>query len=606
MGAPRRFNLSLVWDAMGDFLKMDNLEAATTFPPELDVEWFGNKNGLGHLSTQAIEQYFYSSGRDAGLPGSELCDFHVFGEYVARKYANGSILQISPPSYIIPGKNVKFAHWNSRPTPLMAKMGKSVDYVIPGHDFSGIKEKFDCVFSFHQLQYVVDIIAFINGVAACLRPGGVFCCVVGDARFTFEQGRRPSEMEEAIAVHYGGPCGEKPALLTWLLTHSHMRHNSAERHWANEHGGDPDVDFHELISVWHAKNGFFEGRNWVFTSQTFRRFFDRLFRLGFINLKLLRCYNTQKNSNAFNAVFVKGGGGSLPVNLNLPEPCNGVMVGKDGMLFLAQGTNRLLDQYFALPEKVVEEARTICSVFWERKKFFSENGMDFLQLAIPEKNSVHCGKLAADFPESTPLYALVNSNMNDCPWYMDARTAVANNGGYQKQDTHLTTSAALAVVKEMLDRLNLAVDMRLEDLARIFRPGDLLYMLTGSNDYKVETELAASLSVAGKIMRPGLIDSYDPPKGHVGKIRKFQNPDAPINKRLLCFGNSFFGTGEFSSNLTWYFARLFRNFDFYWQPRINRETIFMDRPDIVICQTIERYMCAIPRLCAEEFRVCRH
>ncbi len=101
-------------------------------------------------------------------------------------------------------------------------------------------------------------------------------------------------------------------------------------------------------------------------------------------------------------------------------------------------------------------------------------------------------------------------------------------------------------------------------------------------------------------MTPTCYFKRDPEQGHLGITRKFINQNAPINKRVLCFGNSFFERGGTSRCLTWFFARLFREFIFIWSPAMEKRVILRERPDIVLCQTIERFLYRIPKSIMDE------
>ncbi|MCV5277541.1 hypothetical protein OFC49_43085, partial [Escherichia coli] len=66
---------------------------------------------------------------------------------------------------------------------------------------------------------------------------------------------------------------------------------------------------------------------------------------------------------------------------------------------------------------------------------------------------------------------------------------------------------------------------------------------------------------------------------------------APSRKRLLVLGNSVTGTVEGRQNqLGGWLARWFAEYHFHWQPAVDWEEVAALRPDILLCQTVERFM----------------
>ena len=81
---------------------------------------------------------------------------------------------------------------------------------------------------------------------------------------------------------------------------------------------------------------------------------------------------------------------------------------------------------------------------------------------------------------------------------------------------------------------------------------------------------------------------------HVGTTIVWQNPQAPLEMKAVAFGNSFFERGGSPRGLSWWFKYLFREFHFVWSPRISTGYVVENRPEVVICQTIERFLPNVP------------
>ena len=61
------------------------------------------------------------------------------------------------------------------------------------------------------------------------------------------------------------------------------------------------------------------------------------------------------------------------------------------------------------------------------------------------------------------------------------------------------------------------------------------------------------------------------------------------------FGNSFFANvSSGQPYLSWWMVRLFRDYHFYWTADFDPEEVARRDPDIVITQTIERFLPTLP------------
>jgi len=90
------------------------------------------------------------------------------------------------------------------------------------------------------------------------------------------------------------------------------------------------------------------------------------------------------------------------------------------------------------------------------------------------------------------------------------------------------------------------------------------------------------------------VKAFDPPKGHQGITRVFENKNAFIQKKIIVFGNSFMGKADHPHELSWYFARAYRDFHFVWSNKVDFDYINSEKPDLVLAQTIERFLPVIP------------
>ena len=91
------------------------------------------------------------------------------------------------------------------------------------------------------------------------------------------------------------------------------------------------------------------------------------------------------------------------------------------------------------------------------------------------------------------------------------------------------------------------------------------------------------------------MEAHDPPGGgHVGTRYVWKNASAIVPMKVVAFGNSYFERGGDAGALSWWFARLFAEFHFVWDPRMDADYVAAEKPDWVICQTIERFLPSVP------------
>jgi SAM-dependent methyltransferase len=80
----------------------------------------------------------------------------------------------------------------------------TISYV---HDERSIAEaigphrRFDFVLASHVIQYVPDLIAFLNDVTGVLRPRGLLCLAIPDRRYTSDYFRRVTVLADVIDAH---------------------------------------------------------------------------------------------------------------------------------------------------------------------------------------------------------------------------------------------------------------------------------------------------------------------------------------------------------------------------------------------------------------------
>lgn len=275
------------------------------------------------------------------------------------------------------------------------------------------------------------------------------------------------------------------------------------------------------------------------------------------------------------------------------------VVGRNGFLFLKGGTNSVESQYAAettLPPSVARWAALVRG----RAACCAERGAAFRQLIIPEKQSVLGEFYPTPVDRPTPqLMALEGALENFLPMYLplaEGMRALHKGEGispYRRVDSHFSYFGALHVVRCVLtslaanDVLPPTPDLEERslggDLGSKFGFGSLLERVLMPDPGWEFTRRA-----------PTVVESYRPEQGHTGTTMRWRAAAPLIDQRLVVFGNSFFERGASPTGLSWWFSRIFREVTFVWSAPVDFSRVDRERPDIVIAQTIERFLGSVP------------
>lgn len=289
---------------------------------------------------------------------------------------------------------------------------------------------------------------------------------------------------------------------------------------------------------------------------------------------------------------------NIPVQLGLLNIDRSVIVGKEGHLFLYGGTNELNKQYSCGPSQTIVDLWT--NLILSRAARSSEQGARYLQVFIPEKQSV----LPELFPETigapTQLLRIIQEDINSSKHILDAHKIlrslfiIEGLNPFRKTDSHLSFFGALSLANAFHRRISgndfainhptLLCRYASGDLGRKFGFGSILEQLVSPDEST--WEFAQNV--------PNITQLVDPPQGHMGIMRSWRHDKPLIDKKVLVFGNSMFERGVNSTSLSWWMSRIFREFIFVWSPNMNDDLVAQHRPDLVICQTVERFMLSIP------------
>ncbi|MEV8024991.1 hypothetical protein [Microbacterium sp. NPDC080220] len=295
---------------------------------------------------------------------------------------------------------------------------------------------------------------------------------------------------------------------------------------------------------------------------------------------------------------------SLPIGA-LSEDHSAV-VGAGGHLFLVGGSNGLIRQY-AEPTEADQIASLRAKVLaWStltesRDSRARAAGAEYVQICIPDKSSSLDSRVAGLGPV-TPLLRDVDRELADAPFYVSGRSALAEasqdsrsvNDLWLRGDSHLGPRGAAVEARALISALT---DASFMDDVR-FSPSGVFLGDLGARFFGrpiPEPDLVPASPWLEKVAQGRVLQSeHRPESGHTGRMLHWVTPQAPIDAKVLVFGNSFFSGGDHPRGLNFWISRAFKEHRFVWSAEMLDEVISEQRPDVIICQTVERFMTSVP------------
>ncbi len=285
----------------------------------------------------------------------------------------------------------------------------------------------------------------------------------------------------------------------------------------------------------------------------------------------------------------------------LPSTDGSAVIGLRGHLFLTGGSNSLLSLYHEpVDDALMSRVDRWMDVLDQRREECDARGMRFVQTIIPEKLTVLRDDAPLDIEGASPVLQEIESRLRDADFYVSGLSPFEQwsdvDDPYLMTDTHFSAVGA----QRMFSALAAQIDPQLVPLTDAVRMYQFRYAvgdLTGRFGLPVysrivepsDDELAA---YAGGIT---MVEKHFPAEGGMrGRRFRWTNGTVPSPLRVLVFGNSFFGTGDFAGYLSWWGKHLFREFHFHWGPDVDWDLVDELRPDVVLGQTVERFLNRVP------------
>ena len=275
------------------------------------------------------------------------------------------------------------------------------------------------------------------------------------------------------------------------------------------------------------------------------------------------------------------------------------VLGGDGHIFLAGGSNSLRELYDLdeQEESTRKQVEGWIELIIRRRLNVVSIGCKYVHMIIPEKATV----LDHLYPEplTTPTAYLRGFEKGV------ASTVASENyisildlfkGGepqeiYKRIDTHLQPRGAFAVLSGFVERyLDKVIETPIfDDISTL--PGDMGGRYFGDWLTGLYVATTAPSFCEGRKL---IYERAAAPGRHIGQQTAWLNPLAPIKRKVIAFGNSFFGSCLDQGCLGWWFSNYFMEFHHVWSPELDYAYVRQHSPDYVITQTAERFMTRLP------------
>jgi hypothetical protein len=280
---------------------------------------------------------------------------------------------------------------------------------------------------------------------------------------------------------------------------------------------------------------------------------------------------------------------------------NEVTIGRDGIIFLLGGSNKVIQQYSS-PEWQ-EKASAWITLIQNRQEYFLSKGISFCQMIVPEKQSVIPEYYPGILDVPTPALAEISKHLNGTSFYLDCQKLLRDLfivGGsipFRKVDSHLSYFGTECLARGILQHFKIKItgeifakkmkeDIALGDLSGKFFQGGIAERMLVPD--LAEWEFAQQV--------PILTFSKYPPTGLGGTILEWEAQSPLSSKKLLVFGNSMFERGGGPLGLSWWVGRIFSKTRFIWDSNVLDEHMQEFKPDAVICQSVERFLTIVPHM----------
>jgi hypothetical protein len=293
-------------------------------PPAFDWSLYvkhPQNTDLAGFDEKAATHHYEGFGRDEG----RVCGaIDGRGTFLGLIPPSASLLEIGPfctPGFTSHTHRVRYL--DAFPTEELRRIvgglswGKpdlvpEIDYVWRGEPYAQlIGERFDAVFSSHNIEHQPCLVTHLRDVASVLKPGRRMFLIISDRRYCFNYYLAESTIAEVLDAFLDNRRRQHSARS--ILEHRLLlTHNEAEPHWNGDHGPDPrraapDGDtvrrIIENLKTLPARDGYVDTHAWQFVPDSFAQLIGTLNAAGLTPFEVERVYPTLRLSNEFFAVL---------------------------------------------------------------------------------------------------------------------------------------------------------------------------------------------------------------------------------------------------------------------------------------------------------------
>jgi hypothetical protein len=266
-----------------------------------------------------------------------------------------------------------------------------------------------------------------------------------------------------------------------------------------------------------------------------------------------------------------------------------VVIGKQGFIFVNDGSNRWRDQingHYPDAEKI---ALNYAEILSNRSRHASALGKKYFHLIVPEKDII--------YPELSPNANYSNINNKTIAKYLvdladpahliysinELKNLSSMGYLYHSRNSHFNFFGGYFIVKELLKKMGI----EFPDLANIkysmqIWPDDL--------SIKFVQNLNTSRRVLCNYGEENIISE---PQGNVGKHIVFKNSAAPINSSVVVIGDSYSWNPD--AGIARYLSLIFSRVEFLWQNFIDFKKLTELDCEILITESAERFLVRPPK-----------
>lgn len=291
----------------------------------------------------------------------------------------------------------------------------------------------------------------------------------------------------------------------------------------------------------------------------------------------------------------------LPFPVGYRSPDDSAILGRDGTVFLIGGSNNVIGQYSPDCDDAEQIGPRWLDMIVQRKRQLADLGAKYIHIFIPEKISTLPDLFPSEISTPTRLITFIENNILET----DAASSVMSgfkiliehpnrNLCYSKLDSHLSPTGTFEIFRAILrEKFRFEVPDYEFSFGRK-KLGDMAHRMTGY--YTPETSYEIDTSILPEFTKHAVLQKeLIPEQGLKGITQVWRNESAPIDARVVVFGNSYFSferNGQ--SGLSWWFARYFKEFHFIWTNEVEFDYVESTRPDVVLWQGVERFATVLP------------